>query len=234
MKKDNTTLLVIGCLSAALLLFRKQSPRGVGRLFGGNSGYIDYSMSKRAAEARTEGRYPKTDFKRVYGISNDNVLNTLVQLGIINNREWHHTSKFGNQTTFYSWNENGYADIYKLHKTEINKLIRNGDISTVEQIFADNIEPYLQEEQRQWEAELAAWREEQARMEIARKREEQRRNSQPDIFTASNGAIVVKSEGNAVYLNGERLTKRNKKGMRDEALMEMWDYLKSIEHVEDV
>lgn len=59
MKKDNTTLLVIGCLSAALLLFRKRSPNGVGRLFGGNSGYIDYSMSKRAAEARTEGRYPK-------------------------------------------------------------------------------------------------------------------------------------------------------------------------------
>lgn len=31
---------------------------------GGNSGYVGYSMSKRAVSARNEGAYPKTDFKK--------------------------------------------------------------------------------------------------------------------------------------------------------------------------
>ena len=61
------------------------------RLVGGNRGYVGYSMSKRAAQAREEGRYPKTDFKKVYNIS-DKTLKALVLAGIIDDNEWHHTS----------------------------------------------------------------------------------------------------------------------------------------------
>ena len=64
------------------------------RLVGGNSGYVGYSMSKRAEQAREEGRYPKTDFKKVYNIS-DKTLKALVSAGIIDDNEWHHTSKYG-------------------------------------------------------------------------------------------------------------------------------------------
>ena len=61
------------------------------RLVGGNSGYVGYSMSKRAEQAREEGRYPKTDFKKVYNIS-DKTLKALVSAGIIDDNEWHHAS----------------------------------------------------------------------------------------------------------------------------------------------
>ena len=148
MKKDNTTLLVIGCLSAALLLFRKQrATSGVGRLYGGNSGYIDYSMSKRAAGARANGRYPKTDFKKVYGLT-DNVLAALVEMGYIDNREWHHTSKFGNRTVFYGWDDDIYNEIYQQHKKEIDKLIRNNQVDDAGDILSEYAKPYFEEIER--------------------------------------------------------------------------------------
>ncbi|MBR5898580.1 MAG: hypothetical protein IKZ14_03835 [Muribaculaceae bacterium] len=52
----------------ANLLRDFENPTIEAQIFGGNSGYVGYSMSKRAAEAREEGRYPKTDFKKVYRI----------------------------------------------------------------------------------------------------------------------------------------------------------------------
>ena len=88
---------------------------------GGNKGYVGYSMSKRAASARTEGRYPKTDFKKEYGIS-QTTLDALVNFDIIDNSEWHHTSKYGNKTTFYGWYEDSYADIYAAYKKEVDAL----------------------------------------------------------------------------------------------------------------
>lgn len=90
---------------------------------GGNSGYVGYSMSKRAETAREEGRYPKTDFKKEYGIT-DKTLDALVELGIVNNSEWHHTSSYGNRTTFYGWAEPWYAEYYAEHKAEIDKSVR--------------------------------------------------------------------------------------------------------------
>lgn len=90
---------------------------------GGNKGYVGYSMSKRAASARTEGRFPKTDFKKEYGVT-DKTLDALVELGIVDNKEWHHTSSFGNRTHFYGWAEPWYADYYAEHKTEIDKSVR--------------------------------------------------------------------------------------------------------------
>ena len=93
------------------------------RLVGGNSGYVGYSMSKRAEQAREEGRYPKTDFKKVYNIS-DKTLKALVSAGIIDDNEWHHTSKYGNKTTFYGWSEEKFATIYRLFKKEIDAIVK--------------------------------------------------------------------------------------------------------------
>lgn len=109
-----------------LALFGVSGPR---RYFGGNSGYDGYSMSKRAVEARADGKFPKTDFKRVYSIS-ENTLEVLVKLDIINDNEWHHTSMWGNRITFYSWddNEDGLSDfsvIYKENKKAIDKLCKD-------------------------------------------------------------------------------------------------------------
>lgn len=64
------------------------------RSVGGNSGYMGYSMSKRAAEAREEGRFPKTDFKKEYDMPQQ-TLDALVAAGVIDNSKWHHTSKYG-------------------------------------------------------------------------------------------------------------------------------------------
>lgn len=71
------------------------------KAFGGNSGYIGYSESVRSFNAKTDGRYPKTEFKRVYNLS-EKLFNQLLKRDIIENTEWHHTSKFGNKTKFYS------------------------------------------------------------------------------------------------------------------------------------
>jgi hypothetical protein len=72
------------------------------RTFGGNRGYVGYSMSKRAAYAKEEGRYPMSEFKRVYQLSK-NTFEKLIELNYISSSEWHHTSKFGNMTSFYHW-----------------------------------------------------------------------------------------------------------------------------------
>jgi len=66
-----------------------------------NSGYRGYSESVRAYEAKQEGKFPKTTFKRHYGISEKKFIE-LENRGVIYNSEWHHTSKFFNKTKFYA------------------------------------------------------------------------------------------------------------------------------------
>ncbi|MBF1486819.1 MAG: hypothetical protein HXN79_00645 [Prevotella pallens] len=92
-------------------------------VFGGNSGYVGYSMSKRAAEAKEEGRYPKTEFRREYHITAKS-LDMLTSLGFIDNSEWHHTSMYGNKTPFYGWAEDEFADDYLKHKKEVDTLCK--------------------------------------------------------------------------------------------------------------
>ena len=72
-------------------------------------------MSKRAAEAKEEGRYPKTEFRREYHITAKS-LDMLTSLGFIDNSEWHHTSMYGNKTPFYGWAEDELADDYLKHR----------------------------------------------------------------------------------------------------------------------
>ncbi len=92
-------------------------------LVGGNKGYVGYSMSKRAEKAREEGRYPKTDFKREYKVSSPS-LDALTDLGVVENSEWHHTSKYGNETTFYGWSEENHAKVYADNKKAIDALAK--------------------------------------------------------------------------------------------------------------
>lgn len=98
-------------------------------VFGGNSGYVGYSMSKRAAEAKEEGRYPKTEFRREYHIT-EKSLDMLTRLGFIDNSEWHHTSMYGNKTPFYGWAEDEFADDYLKHKKEVDTLCKGIDPKT--------------------------------------------------------------------------------------------------------
>ena len=68
---------------------------------GGNSGYVGYSESVRAYNAKQEGKYPKTLFKKEYGIT-EKKFKELEERGVIYISEWHHTSKFGNKTDFWA------------------------------------------------------------------------------------------------------------------------------------
>lgn len=111
--------------------------------YGGNSGYMGYSMSQRAVAAREDGRFPKTDFKKEYGIT-DKSLVTLMKLGLIDDSEWHHTSKFGNKTTFYGWQDEASYDTYKRNKKEIDRLSRDYS-AAMEQALGGNRPPFLSE-----------------------------------------------------------------------------------------
>lgn len=94
------------------------------KTIGGNSGYIGYSMSKRALTARNEGAFPKTDFKKEYSVTSLH-FSYLEEAGIIYVSEWHHTSKFGNRTDFYRWSEDEYIELYQSAKKEISAFIKS-------------------------------------------------------------------------------------------------------------
>ncbi len=93
-------------------------------VFGGNSGYVGYSMSRRAVEARANGKYPKTDFKKEYKMK-DATFKALVDAEVLNDSEWHHTSMYGNKTTFYKWDEPEYMSIYEENKAEVDAMVAN-------------------------------------------------------------------------------------------------------------
>ena len=127
-------------------------------VFGGNSGYVGYSMSKRAAEAKEEGRYPKTEFRREYHITAKS-LDMLTSLGFINNSEWHHTSMYGNKTPFYGWTEDELADDYLKHKKEVDTLCKGIDPKTKQPLIEKAEKPQYEHEYEMpqyGEAETAA------------------------------------------------------------------------------
>lgn len=94
------------------------------KTFGGNSGYVGYSMSKRALNARNEGSYPKTEFKKEYSVTASH-FDYLKEARIIYVSEWHHTSKYGNRTDFYRWSEDEYIELYQSAKKEISGFIKS-------------------------------------------------------------------------------------------------------------
>jgi hypothetical protein len=81
------------------------------KAFGGNSGYIGYSESVRSHTAKQNGEYPKTMFKKEYGIS-EKKFQELLARNFIEEAGWHHTSKYGNKTVFYTINSTYKALFY--------------------------------------------------------------------------------------------------------------------------
>jgi aspartate carbamoyltransferase regulatory subunit len=85
----------------------------LGRIFGGNSGYVGYSKSKRAVEAEERGLRSKSQMNKEFadlinqilvenGANKVSLRKIKDSLNFIRADEWHHTSKFGNQTNYYS------------------------------------------------------------------------------------------------------------------------------------
>lgn len=82
-------------------------------IFGGNSGYVGYSKSKRAVAAEVQGLRNKSQFDAEFKkevnsilIANGYKAVTLSKIKtatkFVSADEWHHTSKFGNRTDYYS------------------------------------------------------------------------------------------------------------------------------------
>lgn len=192
------------------------------RAIGGNSGYVGYSMSVRAMKAKDNGRYPKTQFKKEYSI-NDKTLQIFIELGIIDNTEWHHTSKYGNRTTFYSW-ANKYAfECFELNKSSINALIKNNDFRTITKLFDDFIE-----EKDLYENEMKSLQQYQQYKQYVDSCWEQ--FQMPNEVICSNGVKIITNNSRnyynwTAYYNGERLSKRHGKGLRNNAFSELLDVI---------
>ena len=209
--------------------------------YGGNSGYVGYSMSKRAAEAREEGRYPKSDFKKVYDMPQA-TLDALVNAGVINDKEWHHTSVYGNKTTFYGWGAYGespyMSEYYKAHKTEIDEAAKShGDLTP----FLDGFEKFeadvdanntfIAQLKVQAEAERETQRREEEQL-FQKRIDEQKREMEdserkrayveanlPAEFVASNG-VTIKPKGYGeypAYRDGEAITSASSSNKRKAA-----------------
>ncbi len=183
------------------------------RTFGGNSGYVGYSMSKRAAEAKREGRYPKGEFRREFGVS-PKAFDFLVKYDFINDSEWHHTSKFGNKTTFYGWAEPYYADAYAENKAEIDKLCRSDKkkeeiLSQIEDLLESSKVANEYREQKRME-EI---REKNAKKESAlrNKYNSEKKDALHLPYHASNGVVV--SEDFHFSRNGNPMKDTNPKGL---------------------
>lgn len=191
------------------------------RIFGGNSGYVGYSMSRRAANAREEGRYPKTDFKKIYGLT-DKTLSVLVTLGIIDNSEWHHTSKFGNKTTFYAWAYKSFQLYYEANKPIVVERIKKNELDALRDEFFKFDEEYSQSQKRVQD-KLSKVLDEYKKYRDDYKKNNDSFNLTDGVFLASNGCVVrdIPGEGQVVFKDGERLSKRRGGGMRDAALNEL-------------
>ncbi|MBQ5854997.1 MAG: hypothetical protein IIW50_04260, partial [Alistipes sp.] len=196
-------------------------------MFGNNSGYIGRSMSRNAAEARAEGKYPKTDFKKVYHIP-EATLQALIDAKVINDNEWHHTSAVGNRTTFYAWENLGAAEYYAEHKSEIDALVKDGK-SLEEHItlFNEAIDRYFANETTAMQAEMEAERQRKAinkKYETAKDDYVSRYIDQ--VYVATNGVEVHRNNSRnrtewIAYKDGERLSKRNGKELRNAAFSEL-------------
>ena len=204
--------------------------------YGGNSGYVGYSMSKRAFNAREDGAYPKTDFKKNYNISQP-LLDMLVNAGVVSDDEWHHTSMYGNKTTFYRWNDFAYK-AFSENRDAVESVYKDNTLGNEEKtaLIKDIIDKAIAPIKEQFDAlssEYDAVRQtintlnKESKSELDAYKAEVRSNAED--FVASNGVTVRTDEnGPAAYdADGNRLSKRNGKGMRDAALKEFeerYDY----------
>lgn len=191
------------------------------RAFGGNSGYVGYSMSKRAARARNEGRYPKGDFKKEYHLT-EKAFEVLDDIGMIDRGEWHHTSMYGNRTKFYGWVKPWMADAYMENKSAIDKLVREVGVNNddaIERLMEDSKahQAYLVKEEGERRKQETA-----AHLNALHKEYEQEMSKLiPKEIAVSNGVIVHTDEKDwYATKDGVRLSKRNGKELRNAALEE--------------
>jgi len=189
----------------------------VSESFGGNSGYIGYSISVRAAKAKDNGRFPKTEFKSNYGIS-DSVLNLLITLGYVTNNEWHHTSKFGNKTPFYSFLDDACRYCWEDKSNEIKALFRKNNILGVQQLFEDYIESYNEKMERERKELDDSLKEYNKYVEQYRKEHDKFDSVKP--FVASNGCTVTEDGNTVIAKDGTVLSKRHGRNLRDSARSE--------------
>lgn len=193
-------------------------------VFGGNRGYVGYSMSKRASHAREEGRYPKTDFKKEYGIG-DTSFGLLLDAGLITGGEWHHTSMFGNRTTFYGWGAPWMAEAYRENKQAIDRLARErGKDNT------DRVESLMRESAAYRVYELEQARAKRDRELYARYQQETSKTI-PGEYVTSSGAVVLTNGSRDtsrwnVTKDGVALTKRSGKDERNAARQELEAWLR--------
>ena len=130
-------LLTIASVLGVAFLGKRKSISGIGRnWYGGNSGYDGYSMSVRARNARSNGKFPKVDFKKIYHVSEPS-FNALRATNWILNSEWHHTSKYGNRTEFYEWGKPEIAEFYLAKKKIIDKLSKEKNYDEIEDMIWD-------------------------------------------------------------------------------------------------
>lgn len=170
------------------------------RIVGGNSGYVGYSMSKRAAEAKEEGRFPKTQFVKEYGVPAAH-LDALVAAGIISNDEWHHTSKFGNKTPFYGWVEDSFLQAYNDNKAAIEEIIEQ----------YNGTDPLSFTERRELAEKIAAIIESSEGVVSAREpaealiaqREAERTHRRDVMSEIANSEGKIKKSGNEYWYNAD-------------------------------
>lgn len=169
------------------------------RIVGGNSGYVGYSMSKRAAEAKEEGRFPKTQFVKEYGVPATH-LDALVAAGISND-EWHHTSKFGNKTPFYGWVEDSFLQAYNDNKAAIEEIIEQ----------YNGTDPLSFTERRELAEKIAAIIESSESVASAREpaealiaqREAERTHRRDVMSEMANSEGKIKKSGNEYWYNAD-------------------------------
>lgn len=94
---------------------RKAEEYSIKKSFGGNSGYVGYSKSKRAVDAEDRGLRSVSNMDREFAeevseiVSRESGKEAKVSLAEVKRiakdmrgDEWHHTSKYGNRTQYYS------------------------------------------------------------------------------------------------------------------------------------
>lgn len=102
------------------------------RYFGGNSGYVGYSKSKRAVQAEEDGKRSLSNIdnefaEKVSALVGKPIKATTIKKDIksgdIKTNEWHHTSMYGNKTKYYSVDD--VAEYYKEKLTPQDDVKQN-------------------------------------------------------------------------------------------------------------
>ena len=155
----------------------------------------------------------------------------LADAGVLNDSEWHHTSMYGNRTTFYSWGGDHYHDIYEQNRDRVDKLIADNKLDELYDFFCNEDRRITEE----WENSTER-RTDKARIDIAREYNRypstQVNMLTKDVYEASNGMTVIpKHVGNykdvRVEVGGIELTRKSGGEERRKAIREYRDYIES-------